>query len=171
MNEVIERPSDRLDRLKLDRFPWKKDGRSIIICPISDWTSSVYNIDADIWLEETINAIRAHSDRPIIIRRKPRKRGDRMFEKSLIKALDNDIFCLVTYNSIAAVESIYYGVPAFTLGENAASMVAASDLSKIESPVYSDREMWLRSLAYSQFTCEEMKNGVAIDILKNNGLP
>jgi hypothetical protein len=47
-------------------------------------------------------------------------------------------------------------------------MVAESNLSKIESPVYSDREMWLRNLAYSQFTCEEMENGVAIDILKSN---
>jgi len=170
MSDASDRPSDRIDRLNLERFPWKKDGRKILICPISKKSGVAYNVDASKWLEATINTIKSHSDRPIVVREKPGIRRNRIREKSLFRALDDDIFCLVTYNSIAAVESVYYGVPAFSLGENAASMVTGNDLSKIERPVYPDREMWLRNIAYSQFTCDEMKNGVAINILKNNDL-
>tara|TARA_A100001011_G_C14303233_1_gene841852 strand:- start:812 stop:1600 length:789 start_codon:yes stop_codon:yes gene_type:complete len=167
MNQILEKPRGRLDALNLERISWKKDGRSILICPISKKSSIYYDVDPDKWLKDTISIIRLHSDRPIVIREKSPIRRNRIRESSLFRALDNDIFCLVTYNSIAAVESIYYGIPAFTLGENAACAVSSSDLSKIEYPVYPDREMWLRNIAYSQFTCEEMRNGTAINILKN----
>ena len=167
INHILERPDDRLNALNLERFSWKKDGRSILICPISKKSSIYYGIDPDKWLKSTMSAIRLHSDRPIVIRDKAPIRRNRIREGSLFRALDDDIFCLVTYNSIAAVESVYYGIPAFALGENAASPVCLQDLSKIEYPAYPDREMWLRNIAYSQFTCEEMRDGTAISILKS----
>jgi hypothetical protein len=81
------------------------------------------------------------------------------------------VFALVTFNSVAAVESIFYGIPAFTLASaNAAGPVALQDLSKINEPYYADRDKlyaWACHLAYGQVHVDEMKTGVALKILEN----
>jgi hypothetical protein len=71
---------------------------------------------------------------------------------------------------VAAIESIFYGIPAFTLAPaNAASPVALQDLSQIENPYYADKDKlyaWACHLAYGQFHTNEMKNGSALTMLK-----
>jgi hypothetical protein len=77
---------------------------------------------------------------------------------------------MVTYQSIAAVESVMYGVPAFTLAPTAADPVANKDLSNIENPQWSDTDTiykWACHLAYGQFHVNELKNGDAYRMLKN----
>jgi hypothetical protein len=37
--------------------------------------------------------------------------------------------------------------------------VGQTDLSKVEKPVYPDREPWLRALSYSQFSEQELVDG------------
>jgi hypothetical protein len=72
---------------------------------------------------------------------------------------------------VAAVESIFYGIPAFTLAPaNAASPVALQDLSKINEPYYPDEDKlyaWACHLSYGQFHVNEMKDGSALKILEN----
>jgi hypothetical protein len=84
--------------------------------------------------------------------------------------LDNDVFALITYNSVAAVESIFYGIPAFTLApSNAASPVSLQDLSQIENPYYPDSDKlyaWGCHLAYGQFHINELKSGKAKEMLE-----
>jgi hypothetical protein len=43
-------------------------------------------------------------------------------------------------------------------------------LADIEQPFYRDPEPWLYSLAYQQFTPEEIRNGHAIEILLDKGI-
>lgn len=70
---------------------------------------------------------------------------------------------LVTYNSIAAVEAVVRGVPVMTTGESAAQMFSSPD---VEAPVFpEDRQAWANSLAYGQFTLDELGNGTAWKIL------
>jgi hypothetical protein len=77
----------------------------------------------------------------------------------------------VTYNSVAATESIFYGIPAFTLApSNAASPVSKQDLSQIDTPYYPDKDkvyQWACHLAYGQFHVNEMKDGSAWRILND----
>ena len=84
-------------------------------------------------------------------------------------ALDNDVFALVTYNSVAAIESIFHGIPAFTMAPaNAASPVALQDLSQMDNPYYPDQDKlyaWACHLAYGQVHVDEMKNGSALRII------
>jgi hypothetical protein len=83
-------------------------------------------------------------------------------------ALSRDVHCLVTFNSIAAVESLIYGKPVFALGPNAAAPLASDDLSQIETPRIPDIDQvtaLLRCLAYHQFTVEEMRTGYAWAVL------
>lgn len=165
---IIERPSDRLSRCK---FVLKKftPGRKILIAPPSVKSLSLWAMDPETWVKQVAEEIRRYTDRPVEIRLK-RPRGERLRENTIEEALANDVHCLVTYNSVAAVEAIMLGKPAFCLGPNAAGVLSLNDLSKIESPRYptdSERDAWLRHLSYSQFTFDEMTNGKAWEILNS----
>jgi len=104
---------------------------------------------------------------PIIIRDKA-SRSER-HANSIYEALDQGIFATVTFNSIAAIESIAYGIPAFVAVPCAASPLALTDLSKIATPYYPDESLVKKqcsNLAYGQFRGEEIENGTAWKILQ-----
>lgn len=170
-NEIIQRPDDRFKLFNKKINPWKKDGRNILIALPDEKPMRFYDIDRDQWLKETINTIKQHTDRPIIIRERAPQRIDRIATDTLQEALDNDVFALVTFNSNAATESVFYGIPAFTLAPtHAASPVCLQDLTKIDTPYYPDddkRHAWGCHLAYGQFHLSELKNGKAREILEN----
>ncbi len=81
------------------------------------------------------------------------------------------MFALVTFNSVAATESIFHGIPVFTLAPaNAASPMGLQDLSLIETPKYPDADelyQWACHLSYGQFHISELKNGKAMEMLLN----
>lgn len=72
---------------------------------------------------------------------------------------------LVTHSSVAGVEAACLGFPVFGPETSPAYPVSGS-LDDIENPVRPDREPWLRTLAYSQFTTAEIANGTAWQIIK-----
>jgi hypothetical protein len=163
---VIERPRDRLDQCP---FTLKKFslGSKILVAPPSEKSFSLWAIDQQQWIDETVAEIKRHTDRPIEIRLK-RTRDDRMRENTMEEALADDVHCLVTYNSVAACEAIMLGKPAITLGPNAAGVLSSHTLAEIENlkiPTEDQREAWLRHLSYSQFTFTEMSDGTAWSIL------
>lgn len=59
-----------------------------------------------------------------------------------------------------------HGVPVFVTQDSPAFQVGLTDLRKIEEPIYPDREKWLRTLSYSQFTLEELSNGTTRRIVE-----
>lgn len=167
--EIIPRPSDRWERLNMEIAPWKKPGRKILVAKPDEKPCRFYGIDLDQWVEDTVNTIKKYTDRPVEVRARAKQRIDRIENDTLKNALDQDVFALVTYNSVAATESIMHGVPAFTMAPaNAASPVALQDLTKIETPYYPDRDKlhaWACHLAYGQFHVNELKDGSAWRIL------
>ena len=83
------------------------------------------------------------------------------------------IYAVVTYQSIAAIESVCVGVPAFTTQKTAADSVTLKDLSKIESPLYADPmqvKKWQHWLAYCQYHWKELGTGEAWRIMQRYGL-
>lgn len=170
--EIVARPHDRFQAFDKKFVPWKKNGRKILIAAPDEKPCRFYGITKDDWIRQTMIALRQHTDRPIEIRERAAKRIDRTVTDTLQQALDQDVFALVTYNSVAAIESVFHGIPAFTLAPaNAASPVASQDLSKIDSPYYADHDKlyaWACHLAYGQFHNAELKNGSAMAILHNN---
>lgn len=168
--EIIARPDDRFKQFNKKFNPWKKDGRKILIAKPDIKPMKFYDLDLDRWVEETISTLKKYTDRPIEVRERAPKRIDRIATDTLQSALDNDVFALVTFNSVAAVESIFHGIPAFTLAPaNAASPVSLQDLSKINEPYYPDKDKlyaWGCHLAYGQFHVSELKSGKALEMLK-----
>ena len=167
--EIITRPDDRFRQFNKKFTPWKKDGRKILVAAPDEKPCKFYGITKDQWVADTVAKIKEYTDRPVEVRERAAKRIDRIANDTLQSALDNDVFALVTFNSVAAIESVFYGIPAFTLAPaNAASPVALQDLSKIETPYYADSDKlyaWGCHLAYGQFHISELQNGTAYRIL------
>tara|TARA_R110002111_G_scaffold61351_3_gene102025 strand:- start:10 stop:1398 length:1389 start_codon:yes stop_codon:yes gene_type:complete len=162
-------PDDRF--LKTDTALHKRtNGRSILLCPPSQKALTYWNVDLQEWLDSTVAEIKLHTDRPIVIREK-QSRHLRANVNTMKMALADDVHCMVTYNSIAAVEALILGKPVFTMGPNAAEPLANTDLSKIEEPMMPviDRVRQLCcNLAYNQFTSAEMIDGTAWSMLGDN---
>jgi hypothetical protein len=171
-SEIVARPSDRWQRLGKQIRPWKTDGRKILIAAPDAKPCKFYGIDLDQWIATTVAEIKQHTDRPIEIRQRPADRIDRKQNVPLVQALQDDVYALVTFNSIAATESILNGIPAFVTAPcNAAMPVSLIDLSRIDSPYYPDSDKvhaWACHLAYGQFHTDELKNGIARKILEAN---
>lgn len=169
IGKIEDRPNDRWNFLQ-EEFPklkwpgWKKEGNNILLVTPSEKPCKFYGIDLDKWLNETIDEIKKYTNRKIIIRKKPELRIQRTLDYTIYDQLDEDIFSVVTYNSIAATEAVAYGIPAFTLAPNAASSMCLNDLSKIETPYYPDYELvhkWCCYLSYGQFNNTELIDGTA----------
>ena len=74
----------------------------------------------------------------------------------------NEYHAMVTYNSNTMIASLAEGVPVFCDPQNsAAAPISETDFSKIESPKYGDRVALFSSLAYNNWTMDEMSNGTA----------
>ena len=173
LGPIENRPEDRWKALvkefpKLQWTGWKKGGNKILVVVPSEKPCKFYGINATNWLEETLENLKKHTDREIVVRTKSPTRSERSMVNTIYNAMDADIFALVTYNSIAATEAVAYGIPAFALAPNAASPVCLDDLSKIETPYYPDEEAvyrWCCYLSYGQFSVDELANGTAWRIL------
>ena len=163
-DKIIERPDDRWKRLDYSIHN-RKSGKHILLVTPSEKPCKFYGIDRDAWVKETVAEIKKHTDRPIVIRDKaPRQQR---VTSTIFEDLNN-CHALVTYQSIAAVESVLYGVPAFTTAPTAADPVCDKDISLIEQPTVQDTDKiykWACHLAYGQFHIDEMKNGSAHRIL------
>jgi lipopolysaccharide biosynthesis glycosyltransferase len=160
------RPADRLERTRVRARPMTP-GSKILICPPSAKAMSYWELDEQQWIDDTIATIQKFTDRPIEVRLKqPREQRARV--NTMEQALADDVHCMVTFNSIAAVESLIYGKPVFAMGPNAAAPLANTDLSQIENPFIPSLDQvteLLRCLAYHQFTVEEMSTGYAWAVL------
>ena len=73
---------------------------------------------------------------------------------------------LVTHSSNVAIEAACLGTPIFVDPASAAAPIGLTDLSMIETPVYPDRQAWLSHLAYSQFSMDEIRDGSAWRLLR-----
>jgi hypothetical protein len=171
---IIERPIDRLNKIKY-RAPKAriKGGENILVVPPSGKAMKFYDQDIDEWLEKTINGIKERTDRNIVVRKKPVRhervvRVNHKWDLTIHEAF-NDAWCIVTHNSIAAVEAIMYGKPAIALApNNAAISICDTSLDSIETPFRPNKEeimAFAAHLSYCQFTFDEMQSGYAWKIL------
>jgi hypothetical protein len=173
-SRILDVPDDRWQSLvkfnpTLQYKGWRKPGSKILLIMSTDKPFEYYGHSRQAWIDSTVAAIRQHTDREIVIRDKA-GRGERTND-TIYDALANDIYAVVTYNSIAAVEAIQSGIPAFSCAPTAASMVSTADLTRIENPVKPDEYVirkWLNSIAYGQFSLTELLTGQAWRLVQEN---
>lgn len=167
---IIDRPKDRL-KLVGTRCRKMYDGSKILICPPSEKVMAMYDQPSpEDWTNNVVEELKKLTDRPIEIRLKP-KREDRISTQSIENALADDVYCLITYNSIAALEALINGKPAIALGQNCATLLCNTSLKDIENlnrPTPDEVTALMAHLSYCQFTRQEMMNGYAWNILNES---
>lgn len=165
---IIDRPSDRLERCNVKPDARTKGGNAILVAPPSAKSFLMWDMDQQQWIDETVAKIKEVTDRPVKLREKLKR--DVREKVNPLKEDLRDVHCVVTYNSVIAVESVIMGTPAITVGPNAATHVCSNNLQEIENPMFPDDDLrmaWMKHLSYSQFTFDEMSNGVAYRILND----
>lgn len=168
---IIPRPADRWQALGLTLEPRRRTGSRILVAVPDQKACEVYNTTVDQWLAMTLGALQANSDREIVIRQRTANPDARLRDPhtSFAAALADDVHAVVTFNSVAATESVMAGVPVFVTAPcNAARPVANLDLARINDPWYPDPDLvhaWVCHLAYGQFHNSELTNGTALRIL------
>jgi hypothetical protein len=68
-------------------------------------------------------------------------------------------WCVVTHSSTSAVEAAVAGIPVICTPWCPAWSIATDALERIEAPPMPERRDWLATLAWSQWTMEELASG------------
>lgn len=165
-------PSDRWDKLvkqdpRLEWKGWKDYNKKILLVLPNPKACRYYDIDCDKWIAETTEKIKTYSNLPIEVRIKG-SRSERNQGYSIYSAFDSGVYATVSFNSIASLESVLYGIPAFVSVPCAASSLCSTDLSTLLNPIRPEKKDILKichTIAYGQFTQEEILNGYAWNIL------
>jgi len=173
--------SDRHRLLGLSLKPWHTDGEYILLCGQHDKSLQWQGMPPmSNWFLDTYDEIRKHTQRPIIFRPHPRcrlpeiERGLRHVYRQEPRHVNgtydsfdmgfNDIHCTISYSSNPGIHSIIEGVPAFVSTHSLAYDVAndIDFLQDIENPVMPDRTQWLNDYAHTEYTIEEISQGLPL---------
>ena len=173
--------NSRASLLGLSLKPWRTDGKYILICGQHDKSLQWQNMPRmSNWFLDTYDEIRKHTDRPIIFRPHPRcrlehiERGLRHVTRQepthVIGTYDdfdmgfNNVFCTISYSSNPGIHSIIEGIPAFVSPSSLAYDVAndIDFLHDLERPLMPDRTQWLNDYAHTEWTIEEISQGIPI---------
>lgn len=161
--KLLDVPGDRSELARKRLEPWKTGGGHVVVIVPSERICMVLGelqgrvIKPKDWCRETEAELKKHTDRPIVRKEK----GGGMREAVA------GAHAVVSLSSVAEVEAAVMGVPVFTSQDSPACQIAEHDFSKIETPIYPDRERWINTLSYSQFQVSEMISGAAASILKD----
>lgn len=155
---ITPRPRDRWDALGLKIKPWRKEGGHILVCPPASLIVKDLFMGHG-WLECVMRTLPIYTDRPVIVRPK--------YSPGSIYEAGKGAWAVVTHLSNVATDLAIEGIPCFVAHGNAAGPVGNYNLSQIENPLMPDnREEWAASLAYGQFTVEEMASGLAWECVR-----
>jgi len=171
-------------RLGIQLQPESKAGKNILICCQRDGGWSMSGQSLMPWIVKTVSRIRKHTDKRIVVRFHPGDKNVMTHKRTLaryrlpnvtvshnehILADFKSTWAVVNYNSSPAVAAVIQGLPVFVLDpENSqAKEVANTDLSKLEEPVFYDRELWIQKMAQMHWTLDELKDGTAWTHLRN----
>ena len=184
------------DQQNIEIKNWRQPGDAILLVLQRPGDSSLKNLLAkhgtyDAFLLHTLQEIRKHSDRKIIIRLHP-ARQDRQLEiiercklKNFELSKNNKgagllnggiglyedferAWAVVGFNTNALTESACEGLPTFSLcASSMAWPVSNKSLDSLEKPHVFDRQQWLNNMAYCQWRTDEIEQGLPWQHLKS----
>lgn len=159
---------------------YRTTGTHILLCMQRNGGWSMGNLDNQEWALRTIQAIRQHSDRPIVVRLHP---GDKetkrivkaggplcrlKFDYSVILSQNDNLmddlrncWAVVNQNSSPVVGGAIEGYPVFVTDpvNSQCREIASTDFSTIENPVLPDRQAWVERLSMFHWKFDELKSG------------
>lgn len=125
----------------------------------------------DIWVKDTVYKIRQYTDRKIVVRPHPRSpiRGNMPgivldMPKKIAGTYDNfnidyNFHCVVNHNSGPAVQAAIYGTPVVCDSSSLAGEISEK-YENIENPRLPNRDEWFLKLSHTEWTVEEIAQGI-----------
>jgi hypothetical protein len=130
------------------------------------------------WIRDTIMKIKRHAGRRIVVRPHPRsqireKFADAVIEipKKLINTYDEydinyDYHCVINYNAGPSVQAVINGTP--TICDSSSLAFSVSEKwENLENPQLPDREEWFLKLCHTEWTVEEISQGIPLKRLES----
>ena len=168
--------SGRADKLAVRLQPWHPGNHILIAMQRSDSEQWAGLPPAEQWLKKTIDGIRAHTDREIIVRPHPRQRlqpipGVKIQQPQALRGTYDEFdfrsslgraWAVVNENSGPGSQAIIDGVPAFVGADSMAMPVANTDFAFIEKPRMPERSAWLEQLCHTEWTLGEITSGLPL---------
>jgi hypothetical protein len=165
--------SERAKKLSMRLQPWHQGDHVLIAMQRSDSEQWAGLPAAEQWLEHTVNRIREHTDRPIVVRPHPRQRlkpmpGVQIQQPQALRGTYDEFdfrsnlgraWAVVNENSGPGSQAVIDGVPAFVGAYSMATPVANTDFAQIEKPLMPDRAEWLEQLCHTEWTLGEIRSG------------
>ena len=172
---------DRHRLLGLSLKPWRTSGEFILIAGQHDKSLQWQGMPSmSQWLMNTIDTIRTYTNRPILFRPHPRcplpnienefKNVYRQQPVQLPNSYDDfdigfdNVHATISYSSNPGIHSVLDGVPAF-VGTSSLAYDVANDINSmnnIEAPLMPDRTQWLNDYAHTEYTVEEISQGIPL---------
>lgn len=171
--------SDQWNRIKkdlgIDLQPEQVNHGHVLICMQRDGGFSMKTINPLAWLDQKIQQIRTHTNRPIVIRPHPGDYRPQQFEKyrtqlgiTVVNPADSRLTdnlrqaqSAVFFNSSASVAAVCAGVPVFVDDSSCVSWhVANKDIAIINQPQRFDRTQWIHDLAAAHWTDQDAQAGL-----------
>lgn len=171
--------SDRHRLLGLSLKPWKDTGKFILICGQHDKSLQWQDMPRmSTWVMNTIDEIQKYTDLPIVFRPHPRcplqaieRQYQNVYRDNPVKingSYDDfnlsfkDCHAVISWSSNPGPLAVINGVPVFTGPSSLAYDVANTDLAKIEYPDKPNRKQWLNDYAHTEFTIDEITQGIPL---------
>lgn len=171
--------STRASNLGLKLLPWKTNGEFILICGQHEKSLQWENMPSvSSWFMNTIETVQKVSKRPILIRPHPRSpvssiehyyrnvyrqqphKLDGTYDDFDLK-FDN-VWVTISWSSNPGIHSIINGVPCVTGPLSLARPVSTHNIELIDIPDRPDRQQWLNNYAWTEFTIDEIRQGIPL---------
>ena len=127
------------------------------------------------WVEDTVKILKGVTDRPIVVRPHPRNKinlPSGLVVETPSKIADTydsydlrfNSYAIVNYNSGVGIQAALHGVrPLVDISSLAAPVGIA--INEIEQPYNINRDQWLTEICHTEYTIEEIQQGIWISRL------
>lgn len=160
-------PMDRFEQSGITCKPFvQRDDGKVMIAAMSDKAAWTHAFEPMMWENQIAGAIkRLCPGVPIEIRRKDKETLREPIEQALKR-----VRLLVTHHGNTAVDALIEGVPFYAV-KGAARLIGPHKTVQefVRAPIHPsdiERKVFLRDLAYAQWTLDEMRTGKAWDTIK-----
>lgn len=175
--------NSRANKFNLKLKPWRSDGGVVLVCGQHEksllWSNQPSMKE---WFKQVYNQIRKVSNMPVIYRPHPRYDIETLDDENYREFYKQDpvkiqgtydsynlnfsnVWATVSWSSNPGPQSIIQGIPAFVGPSSLAYDVANHDLKNIMNPYKPDRTQWLNDYAWTEFTIEEIVQGIPLEFL------
>lgn len=164
--ETADPPADRLLQTGWDPIPYSTvSGDHILLDALSGKYCHWMKMDRYAWINDTIRAIRAETDRPILFRPRPSHNPPPPVPEGTILDIGPlgeslaKSHVVVSHGGNLGCDAVIAGRSHIALGPSPALCLSTTTVKKGFVPSDKERHRWMKALAYCQYSMDEIADG------------